>query len=104
MVVIERAVKHLAVYEKGWLKIQMTKIVNTKRLPLIESYLDRAGVVCPIKYWDNLVEVFNLDPAMAYDSAFSLNTKKAVKFINKHGTKGSEDYLRYEKRFTIRQI
>ncbi|OUR96962.1 hypothetical protein A9Q84_11540 [Halobacteriovorax marinus] len=46
-VIVNRAIIHLSVYEKNWLRLQSKKIIQTKNKMKIKSFILRAGATCP---------------------------------------------------------
>lgn len=79
--ITQLSIKHLSVYRKGWLKIQMKKIFESENESKIKFYLDKAPVLCPLGYWKIMDEYYSKWKEYILYSAFSLNTKKAKDFL-----------------------
>jgi hypothetical protein len=90
--IIELSIKHLTVYEPGWMKVNMSNIFKTANETKIKFYLDRAPALCPIRYWE-IIDKYYLDwKEYILFSAFSLNTLKAKEFLIKKEGKSSKLY------------
>ena len=90
--IIQLSIKHLAVYENEWLKLQMSKVFNSKNETKIKFYLDRAPVLCPLDYWKIVDENYSSWKEYILFSAFSINTKKAKEFLMRKEGEGSQIY------------
>jgi hypothetical protein len=93
--IISRSIKHLSVYDKGWLKVQSKRVFQTNNRYLIGEYLNRAGAFCPLGIWNLLSDNFDFDRELMVKSAYLLNTKKATDLLKLKENKSSDLYKKY---------